>query len=110
MRFASFVGVIAGDLFPDGDMDSNILERSRTGFDGVPEGVTYVLRFIGVDDSSTNSTSVSVSTSFSVLRGDGARITGSSESFLRFELVCSSKDLTLGLLPYVRIVPDDAGI
>jgi hypothetical protein len=62
--------VIAGGLIPDGDTESNIPERSRMSFDGVP----YVLGFTDVDDSSTNSTSMSVIALFSVLRGDGARI------------------------------------
>lgn len=112
MRFASLVGVMEGDLFP-GDMESNIPERSRTSFDGVPEGVPYVRDtqgFTGVGDSST---SVSVSAPFSVLVGDGVRNAGPSETFLRFEVSCPSEDtfrLTLGLFPYVRRVPDDADI
>jgi len=111
MRFASLVGVM-GDLLP-GDMESNIPERSRTIFDGVPVGVPYVrdtLGFTGVGDSPI---SVSVSAFFSVPVGDGVRNTGSSENFLRFEDSCPSEDsfrLTLGLFPYVRRVPDDADI
>jgi len=59
---ASFVGVIAGDLIPDGDMVSNIPERSRTS-------LPCVLGFTDVDDSSTNSTSVFISIVLRPARG-----------------------------------------
>jgi hypothetical protein len=109
IRFASFVGVPAGDI--DGEIESKIPERSRTGlspFDGVGKssfgGAPYDIIILGLTGVES-STSVAA---FSVLVGDGVRATRTRRRFKGLLLRTSGSDtsvtcflLTPSLFPYV---------